>query len=211
MCPSQGAKWLGRPSPVGSISPINGRPSARRISCPRQGREAAMADHFVGIFEGGYDPAVGIVSDGKLLAYAEEERFIRNKHANGWYPTRSLRFCLDQAGIGPGDVSALAINWDVPSYTNGAMRDFFQQMRREWPVDQQTINWQNGVLRHFSEESVKARHATAWRRAFGAQEMPPIWPIPHHYVHAMHAFLQSPFDDAICLTVDGSGDQFCTV
>ena len=83
-----------------------------------------MGEHFVGIFEGGVDPAVGIVNDGKLLAYVEEERFIRNKHANGWYPSRSLRFCLDRAGIGPEDVSALAINWDVPSYTNGAMRDF---------------------------------------------------------------------------------------
>jgi len=170
-----------------------------------------MDEHFVGIFEGGYDPAVGVVRDGRLLAYAEEERFIRNKHAHGWYPTRSLRFCLDHAGIGPGDVAALAINWDVPSYTNGAMREFFQAMRREWPVDARTLSWQNGLLQHFSEDGVSARHAVAWRRAFGTQELPPIWPIPHHYVHAMHAFLQSPFDDAICLTVDGSGDQFCTV
>jgi len=170
-----------------------------------------VADHFVGIFEGGYDPAVGVVRDGKLLAYAEEERFLRNKHAQGWYPTRSLRFCLDQAGIEPGNVAALAINWDVPSYTNGAMRDFFQTMRREWPVDQRTVKWQEGALQTFSENGVRARHAVAWRRAFGTQDIPPIWPIPHHYVHAVHAFLQSPFDDAICLTVDGSGDQFCTV
>lgn len=170
-----------------------------------------MADHFVGIFEGATDPAAGIVSDGKLLAYAEEERFIRNKHARGWYPTRSLRFCLDHANITPEDVSALAINWDVPSYTDGAMRAFFQQMRREWPVDRQTLDWQDGVLRYFSDDAVTARHATAWRRVFGTAAMPPIWPIPHHYVHAMQAFLQSPFDDAICLTIDGSGDQFCTV
>jgi carbamoyltransferase len=67
------------------------------------------------------------------------------------------------------------------------------------------------VLKRFSEGAVEARHGLAWRKAFGAAELPPIIAIPHHYVHAMHAFLQSPFEEALCLTVDGSGDQFCTV
>ena len=43
---------------------------------------------YVGVFEGHMDPAAALVRDGRLLAYAEEERFIRNKHAFGVYPTR---------------------------------------------------------------------------------------------------------------------------
>jgi len=170
-----------------------------------------MKDYFLGIFEGGVDPAAGLVSEGKLLAFAEEERFLRNKHAKGWYPTRSIRYCLDEAGIGLEDVSAIALNWDVPSYTDGTMREFFEQLRAEWPVDQRTIGWQNALLKQFSEGAVEARHTTALRKAFGATKIPPIIGIPHHYVHAMHAFMQSPFEQALCLTVDGSGDQFCTV
>lgn len=170
-----------------------------------------MADYFLGIFEGGYDPAAALVRHGRLLAFAEEERFLRNKHAKGWYPNKAIKFCLDHAGIGPTDVQAIALNWDVPSYTNGAMREFFQTMRHDWPVDSATVAWQNGLLGSLSEQAVLARHTAAWKRAFGTERLPPIFPVPHHYVHAMHAFMQSPFDHALCLTVDGSGDQFCTV
>lgn len=166
---------------------------------------------FLGIFEGGYDPSAGLVSEGKLLAFAEEERFLRNKHAKGWYPSRAIKFCLHQAGIGVGDVSAIAINWDVPSYTDGTMQEFFESLRADWPVDQRTIGWQNSLLKLFNESAVEARHAAAWHRAFGVAKLPPIIAIPHHYVHAMQAFMQSPFEEALCLTVDGSGDQFCTV
>ena len=170
-----------------------------------------MANSFIGLFEGGYDPAVGLVQDGSLLAFAEEERFLRDKHARGRYPARALRFCMDHAGITSEDVDAIAVNWDVPSYTNGTMRDFFLNMREQYPVDQKTIGWQNSLLGRFNEEGMLARHRTAWRNALGTDVIPPLYPVPHHYVHALHSYLQSPFDDALCLTVDGSGDQSCTV
>jgi carbamoyltransferase len=170
-----------------------------------------MGEVYLGIFEGGFDPAVGIVREGKLIAFAEEERFLRNKHARGIYPTRALEFCLNQAGVGPEDVSAIGINWDIPSYTNGAMAEFFKNIRLEWDIDDQTVRWQSSVLSYYNREAAYARHALAWRRAFGKVNPPQLHPIPHHYVHALHAFLQSPFNDALCLTVDGSGDQHCTV
>ena len=50
-----------------------------------------------------------------------------------------------------------------------------------------------------------------WRRLFAEPRFPRILGYPHHYIHAFHAFQQSPFDEAICVTVDGSGDQHCTV
>ena len=170
-----------------------------------------MGEHFLGIFEGGFDPAVGIVRDGKLLAFAEEERFLRNKHAKGFYPIRSLKFCLDAAGVEPADVTEVALNWNIPSYTDGRMASYFSKMREEWDVDDRTVAWQRGLLAFFHEDAVAHRHQLAWRRALG--NVPPIRfkAIPHHYVHAVQAFLQSPFEDALCLTVDGSGDEFCTV
>ena len=67
----------------------------------------AHPDHFLGIFEGHFDPAVAIVRDGRLIAYAEEERFIRNKHAFRVYPERALAYCLTAAGIGASDVAAI--------------------------------------------------------------------------------------------------------
>ena len=170
-----------------------------------------MSDAFLGIFEGGFDPAVGLARDGKLLAFAEEERFLRNKHAKGFYPIRALKFCLDYAGLRPQDIGAIGINWDVPSYTDGTIARFFGGMRRQWEVDERTIGWQKWICRYYDETAVRERHAMAWRHAFGDIALPALHAVPHHYVHALQAFMQSPFDDALCMTIDGSGDQHCTV
>ncbi|MCL2345939.1 MAG: hypothetical protein FWC58_08830, partial [Desulfobulbus sp.] len=56
-----------------------------------------------------HDPSAALYIDGKLVAAAEEERFVRDKHAKGRMPYESARFCLDFAGIQPKDVSAVAI------------------------------------------------------------------------------------------------------
>ena len=61
----------------------------------------AKAMHYLGLFEGHADPAAAIVSNGKLIAFAEEERFIRQKHAYRIYPGHAIRYCLDAAGIEP--------------------------------------------------------------------------------------------------------------
>jgi carbamoyltransferase len=170
-----------------------------------------MGEHFLGIFEGGYDPAVGLVSNGSVLAFAEEERFLRNKHAKGYYPVRALKACLDIAGMDPASIKEVAVGWNVPAYTDGRMATYFANMRERWDVDDGTLAWQRGVLASFNESAVVHRHRSAWSKAFG--KLPPlkIRAIPHHYAHALQAFLQSPFDDALCITVDGSGDEFCTV
>ena len=41
--------------------------------------------------------------------------------------------------------------------------------------------------------------------------MPVVSGVPHHFAHAFQAFGQSGFGDAVCLTLDGSGDTECTV
>ncbi|MEM7123453.1 MAG: carbamoyltransferase C-terminal domain-containing protein [Pseudomonadota bacterium] len=171
----------------------------------------AQPQHYLGIFEGHFDPAVAIVRDGRLIAYAEEERFIRNKHAYRVYPARSLAYCLEAAGIGPGDVAGIGINWDVEAYGDGRMAAFFDEMAAAWPLDPATKGWQRGMLANFNPDAMTGRHARAWRSAFGSVPMPELVAIPHHFTHAAHSYLQSPFDKAVCLTIDGSGDQHCTV
>ena len=50
-----------------------------------------------------------------------------------------------------------------------------------------------------------------WYRLFGSLDLPELVYFPHHYTHAYHSFVQSPFDEFLCLTMDGSGDTECTV
>ena len=166
---------------------------------------------YLGIFENHFDPAVAIVRDGQVLAYAEEERFIRQKHAYRVFPARALKFCLDTAGIGPADVAAIGVNWNLKGFSNGEMASFFDRMAAEWPLDDNTRGWQRSMLANYNEDAFRARIAAHWRRIFGSAPMPPLHAVPHHYAHALHAFLPSGFDEALCLTVDGSGDEHCTV
>jgi carbamoyltransferase len=166
---------------------------------------------FLGIFEGHFDPAVAIVRDGQVLAYSEEERHLRYKHAPGVYPMRALQFCLDSADACISDIAAVGVNWNLSAYGDGTMRRFFESMRERWSVDQQTAAWQGAMLRRFDPEAHQAYHERQWRRAFGDVSFPPLHGVPHHHTHAFHAAMQSPFDDAVCLTIDGSGDQHTTV
>jgi carbamoyltransferase len=165
---------------------------------------------YLGVSEG-IDPAVAIVREGRVLAFMEEERLLRYKHAKDLYPFNALKYCLWQADVRPEEIAAVAVHADVPAYSDGRMAEFYRQMAEQWPLDQRTLSWQRGRLARLSAKAVEARHARAWRRTFGAKPFPKIHAIPQHYVHALHAFLQSPFENALCLTIDGSGDRHCTV
>ncbi|GII92840.1 carbamoyltransferase family protein [Sinosporangium siamense] len=175
----------------------------------------ASADEqvFLGISAGptDADPAVAAVVKGRVVAYAEEERFVRDKHAVGRYPMRALRYCLAATGKRLDEVSSVTIAFDLGAYTDGRMAEFYASMAKEWPVDQPTIDWQRGCLNQYSIASQEREHHFRWRREFGDIAFPPIKFAPHHYTHAFQAGLESGFESAVALTVDGSGDSHTTV
>ncbi len=166
---------------------------------------------FLGIFEGHFDPAVAVVRDGEVLAYAEEERHIRYKHAPHVYPIRALKFCLKTAGVSIEEVTAVGVNWNAAAYGDGSMQRFYDNLRATYRVDDATLAWQKSMLNQFNVKAITARHQNQWRHLYGDKRFPPIHPVPHHYTHAFHACHQSPFDQSVCLTIDGSGDQHCAV
>jgi len=57
------------------------------------------------------DASASLVVDGQLVAAVEEERFNRIKHWAG-FPSKSIQYCLDVAGIGIGDVDHVAVSFD---------------------------------------------------------------------------------------------------
>ena len=64
---------------------------------------------------GWHDPAACLVDcDGTLLAFCEEERLSRAKHAERSGPLLAVRYCLEQAGAQFGDVDLVTVGWDVP-------------------------------------------------------------------------------------------------
>ena len=94
------------------------------------------------------DPAVAAIRDGRVLAFSEEERHVRIKHAPGRYPISALRYCLDVVGCSIEDVAAVCVNWDIDAYSDGRMREFFESIRAAYPIDDKTIAWQNSRLQN---------------------------------------------------------------
>ncbi len=78
----------------------------------------------------------------------------------------------------------------------------------EWAVDDQTRAWQRWLLGWFDPAAMQCYHHRHWRKEFGDLRFPPLYPMAHHFGHAL---AQSPFDQAVCLTIDGSGDQHTAV
>src|SRR4051812_36510312 len=56
------------------------------------------------------DAAAALVSNGRIIAAAEEERFVREKHVTA-LPVHAIRYCLREAGVALRDVDAIAVPW----------------------------------------------------------------------------------------------------
>ena len=56
------------------------------------------------------DAAAALVENGRIIAAAEEERFVRIKHVPT-LPIHAVRYCLDTAGIRLEDLDAVAVPW----------------------------------------------------------------------------------------------------
>ncbi|MGH8840182.1 MAG: carbamoyltransferase family protein [Jiangellaceae bacterium] len=142
-----------------------------------------------------HDPSAALVVDGAVVAAAEEERFSRRKHGKrpvpfaAWeMPEKSMRWCLDAAGICADDVDAVAYSFD-PALAKPA-----EEMGLDDPWDHLRITY--------------AQHASG----FLAEALPGLDPsrvrfVPHHVAHAASAALASPYDASSVLVLDGRGER----
>ncbi len=72
------------------------------------------------------DAAAAIIKDGELIAAVEEERFNRVKHCAG-FPSESVRYCLQAAGIQIDEVEHVGISRDPSAHLHDKIR--FAAMR----------------------------------------------------------------------------------
>jgi carbamoyltransferase len=72
--------------------------------------------NILGILYLDHDPAACLLRDGKIVAFAEEERFNRIKHADGHFPINAINFCLKTGNITMDDVDYISIGWNVNEY-----------------------------------------------------------------------------------------------
>ncbi|HKH66809.1 MAG TPA: carbamoyltransferase N-terminal domain-containing protein, partial [Reyranella sp.] len=141
------------------------------------------------------DAAACLVKDGTLVAAVEEERFRRIKHWGG-FPSESIRYCLAEAGISLGDVEHIAVNSD-----NRANR-----WRKLGYVLTSGVS-PSYVLSRLRQRGERADIAGNLKQTLPDQEFRgAVHAVEHHLCHLASAFLVSPYDKAVAVSVDGFGD-----
>jgi carbamoyltransferase len=167
--------------------------------------------NILGYFHG-IDPAAAIVRDGEVVAYVEEERLIRFKHAANMFPARAIRSCLEIARLSFSDIDCVVWGLDAPRYANGDMATFFERINERYPPDEKTIEWQTRNQIVLGPNHLEAVLRKQLVQAFGVtpDQVPALHFYPHHRTHAAAAFYLSPFEEALVMSVDGSGDSECT-
>src|SRR5437870_1988342 len=58
-----------------------------------------------------HDAAACLITNGRVVAMAEEERFSRRRHAVGELPVHSSLYCLGEADLSLRDIDILATSW----------------------------------------------------------------------------------------------------
>jgi carbamoyltransferase len=143
-----------------------------------------------------HDSAAALAIDGRIAAAAQEERFTRKKHDEG-FPARAVEYCLAEAGLKPSDLDWVGF-YDKPllkferlletylAYAPRGLRSF----RLALPQWVRTKLFLPKVLRREIGEGYRKRFVFA----------------EHHESHAASAFFPSPFEEAAILTIDGVGE-----
>lgn len=126
-----------------------------------------------------HDPSAALVVDGELVAFIEEERLNRVRHAPATIPRLAVQWVLREAGIALDDVDAVAYGWNLPRY---------RRIRNNpWDLT--------------DREFISAVTGMEPRRT------PKMHWVNHHEAHAASVYLRSGLPSAAVLVVDGRGDD----
>jgi carbamoyltransferase len=153
-----------------------------------------------------HDSAAALVSDGEIVAAAQEERFTRKKH-DARFPSNAVSYCLKE---GQAALTSLdyVVFYDKPlikferlletylSYAPKGFRSFVAAM----PV------WLKEKL--FLKSTLKSELSAIGN--CNADQVPALLFAEHHQSHAASAFFPSPFERAAVLCLDGVGEWATT-
>jgi len=142
-----------------------------------------------------HDSAAALLQDGMLVAAAEEERFTRQKHDNG-FPRHAIQFCLETAGIAGGDLDYVVFYEKPFVKFERILLSTLGTFPRSWQV------FSEAMISYFDE---KLWIKNVLMREVGVPAEKVLF-VDHHVSHAASAMFASPFDQAAIVTLDGVGE-----
>ncbi len=145
------------------------------------------------------DASAAAVVDGRFVAGVEEERFRRIKHWAG-FPEQAIGYCLEEmGGDGIGSLTALAVARQPRAHLARKALLALSHPR--------SLGRALGRARNLRQvASLEERLAATFKGP-----VPRLHAVEHHLAHVASAFFCSPYDEAMCLSVDGFGDFVSTL
>ncbi len=142
---------------------------------------------------GNHESAAALLRDGVLVAAAEEERFTRVKFDRS-FPTHSIEFCLDQAGISIENINHVGFFWKP---WRGIGKRIAYAIRG-LPGSLSRGSRGGRILFDLLSAERVLRRETGYSG--------PFHHIEHHLTHAASVFFSSPHEKAAVLSIDGTGE-----
>jgi len=172
-------------------------------------------DMFIlGIWDG-HDAGAALLQGDSIIIAVNEERLSRRKLEVG-FPARSIKACLDYAGLSPVDIKEIAASTFDPAKTLTRM---FPRLKEEYYLIRRrkkrpggldslkkgfkyrfTEYGPNFLSRYFSRDSIMKECEAMGFRDFRLSLL------DHHLCHAHAAARCSGFEEGLVLTLDGLGD-----
>jgi len=168
------------------------------------------------------DAAAAIIRDGQLIAAVEEERFNRCKHSAG-FPTESVRYCLEAAGVTVEEVEHIGISRDPSAHLHkkvlfAAMRAAKNVAGVERVKSGAGEKSRGGILNAVTERLANTSKVRDLKddlaKALGVPKSVlrgQFHNVEHHRAHLASSFFVSPFERAALLSIDGFGDFISTM
>jgi carbamoyltransferase len=160
--------------------------------------------HILGISAFYHDSAACLVTDGRIVAAAQEERFTRKKH-DARFPESAIRYCLDEAKVGLQDVDYVVF-YEKPFLKFERLLDTYL---RSAPCG--FPSFVKAMPLWLKEKLFQRDLITKKLKAIGGRfDADRLLFTEHHQSHAASAFYPSPFKEAAILTMDGVGEWATT-
>ena len=153
-----------------------------------------------------HDASAALLCDGEVVAAAEEERFIRDKHAKQRMPLEAARYCLAAAGLKPNDIHAVAFPYAPISLSTPAR---WHYAKRYWYAPDRALDAIFNGNRRFRRNRSRVLE-------LGSQlgidwDQTDFVPVEHHLAHASSAYHLSGFEEKTAImTIDGKGEYATT-
>jgi carbamoyltransferase len=157
-----------------------------------------MRISILGISAFYHDSAAAILTDGKLIAAAQEERFTRVKHDSG-FPAQAIKYVLEEAGIDYDELTAVVF-YEKPLLKFERLLETYHSF-----APKGLISFISAIPLWIKEKLFMRKLLQSKLQQFGTSKVPLLFS-EHHLSHAASAFYPSPFEEAAILTIDGVGE-----